>query len=577
MKREERSAFGYARRRAGALAASVGIGLAGHGVALYMGVVARPAVDELIDAGDRIAQFAVFIAVLGGVRALCAHVASYLANRTGMLVVQELREDAVSVVLVREKTMRALGHAGELQTRIINDSQVVGMFIADHIPATVVLATSVAGAMVLAVVTSPFLAAIVAAGVAGLFAPLAWINSRLRNKGHLAQSAEALAGKTAGEILVNVAVVAAFGQQSREQTRFRKQVQEATDQSVGALKIQAVFGGTLNAAAWCLAVFVVWLGASRVAAGTMSLGTVVAFSYFLILVVNNGSSLVSRLAIAASAVGMMGRLLEIVATKKYGETERTEAPVPNFVSPVVPTIGLSLRAVSYRYETRRAFALRDVTLNIEAGERVAVVGASGAGKSTLFELILRLSEPTAGTIQANGVDISRIPLENWRSRIGYVPQTEQLMSGTVAYNIGYGRPGASYDDIVEASLKANLHEFVAGLPQGYDTDVGQLGDELSGGQRQRIALARALLKNPAILLLDEATSALDAESEDAIERSLRKVGKSATMLVACHRIRSVLQCDRVVVFDRGVVVDEGRHETLRRRSTLYQRVMGIGG
>jgi ATP-binding cassette subfamily B protein len=231
--------------------------------------------------------------------------------------------------------------------------------------------------------------------------------------------------------------------------------------------------------------------------------------------------------------------------------------------------------VGFSYPAREAQSLHGISFEVSAGERVALVGPSGAGKSTVFQLLLRFYDPQHGRILVDGVPLRELDPRELRRRIALVPQEPVTFAASVAENIRYGRPEASEEEVRQAAVLAAAHDFITALPQGYDTQIGERGVTLSGGQRQRIAIARAILKNAPILLLDEATSALDAESERAVQSALDRLMRGRTTLVIAHRLATVRQADRILVFDHGRVVEEGTHERLVQRGGLYARLAAL--
>ncbi|NLY64104.1 MAG: ABC transporter ATP-binding protein/permease, partial [Alcaligenaceae bacterium] len=230
--------------------------------------------------------------------------------------------------------------------------------------------------------------------------------------------------------------------------------------------------------------------------------------------------------------------------------------------------------VCFSYEEEREI-LHHVSFRIGAGETVAVVGTSGAGKSTLSRLLFRFYDVSAGKITINGRDIRSYTQLSLRQHIGIVPQDTVLFNDTIYYNIAYGRPSASHEEIIEASKSASIHQFVSGLPNGYETQVGERGLKLSGGEKQRVAIARTILKDPPILVLDEATSALDTRTERKIQEELFQIARNRTTLIIAHRLSTIVDADRIIVMDQGRIVEQGSHQELLEKNAVYARMWAM--
>jgi ATP-binding cassette subfamily B protein len=268
------------------------------------------------------------------------------------------------------------------------------------------------------------------------------------------------------------------------------------------------------------------------------------------------------------AAGSAERLSEMMAT--IPEIRSPAKPVP---LPKPPLSTVAFENVTFSYPTRQdEKALDDVSFNVKSGETIALVGPSGSGKTTIFNLLLRFYDPSAGVVRVDGVNVADADLTELRRRLAVVPQDVALFADTIAENIRYGTPTATLAEIRRAAVAAQADEFINALPGGYNCKLGERGASLSGGQRQRIAIARAILKNAPILLLDEATSALDAESENAVQRALDGLVSGRTTLIIAHRLATVQKADRILVMDKGRIVEAGTHGELVRRNGTYARL-----
>jgi ATP-binding cassette subfamily B protein len=313
---------------------------------------------------------------------------------------------------------------------------------------------------------------------------------------------------------------------------------------------------------------VMWQAALDVAAGRLTGGTIAAFVFTGAIVAGAFGALTEVYGELLRGAGAAGRLAELLAQVPQIKPPANPAPMP------VPALGtLSFEGVTFRYPTRpEVSALNDFNLSVKRGETLAVVGPSGAGKTTLFQLAQRFYDPEIGTVRLDGVDLRTADPADIRARIAVVPQETVIFAASARDNLRYGRWNASDEELWAAAEAANAAEFLARLPEGLDTFMGEGGARLSGGQRQRMAIARAILRDAPILLLDEATSALDAESERLVQASLERLVEGRTTMVIAHRLATVRSANRIVVMNLGDIVEEGTHDTLNARGGLYARL-----
>jgi ATP-binding cassette subfamily B protein len=495
----------------------------------------------------------------------------YLVSWLGERVAADLRRRVYDHVLGLGPGFFDTARTGDILSRMTADVGLLQSLVGSAISMGLRNAVTGTGALVMMVATSAKLAGIVLLVLPVVVVPLVLFGRRERGLSRTAQERIADLAARAEETLNGLRTVQAFTHEPVERARFG----EATERSVAAaLRRIATRAGLILVVillGFGAITFALWVGGRDVVSGAMSGGQLAAFVFYAVLLASAGATVSELWGEIQRAAAAADRLLELLSV----QPEIAAPPMPA-VLPEPSQGRVALEGVRFAYPTRPGQpALDDVSLAVEPGETVALVGPSGAGKTTLFQLLLRFYDPQSGRITLDGVDIARLDPAALRRRIGLVAQEPLIFGATAAENIRYGRPDASDAELRRAAEAASAAGFIAALPQGYDTPLGARGVTLSGGQRQRIAIARAVLKDAPVLLLDEATSALDAESEVAVQAALERLSRGRTTIVVAHRLATVRRADRILVMDGGRIVAAGPHAALVREGGLYARLAAL--
>jgi len=489
----------------------------------------------------------------------------YFVTRVGEQIIADLRRAVYSHLLRQEQAFFEVTKSGELLSRLTTDTELVQTLIGSGLSMALRHFLMLIGSLILLVLASPKLSLLIVLGIPVVIAPIFLIGRRVQRLSRDSQDKIAETSGVAGEALNAVHTVQAFAREQYESQRYSTAVISLFGAAKQRIRARAMLIGLVILIVFGAITCVIWVGAKAVLAGTMSGGELTQFVLYAVVAAGATGALTEVWGDVQRAAGAMGRISELLAR------------APGIIDPAEPVTlhnrllgSIEFKNVNFSYPSRPdAKALTHLSLRVQQGETVALVGRSGAGKSTLFQLLLRFYEPQSGDVEIQGVNINDMPLALLRENIAIVPQDAVIFAGTIGENIAYGRLGASRAEIERAAEQAEAMEFIRQLPQGLDTSVGERGVRLSGGQQQRIAIARAILKDAPILLLDEATSALDAQSERAVQIALERLMEGRTTLVIAHRLATVVRADRIVVLERGEIADIGTHLELTGRDGIY--------
>jgi ATP-binding cassette subfamily B protein len=538
-------------------------------VSLVLPIAVRRVVDGFnADNASLLDQY--FTAALGiaALLALGTGLRYYLVTRLGERVVADIRRALFDRVVGLSPAFYERIMTGEVVSRLTTDTTLILSLIGSSVSVALRNVLILFGGLLLMFFTSVKLTGLVLLIVPAIVVPIVILGRRLRQQSRENQDLIAASSGNASEALTSVQAVQAFTHEPQTRAVFGDMTEKSYLSAKERIGTRAVMTVIVIFLTFTGIVCVLWIGARDVRAGSMSPGELIQFLIYAVMVAGSVGALSEIWGELQRAAGATERLQELLSI---------DDPVRDPVRPVAlprPVRGeIAFENVVFRYPARpETSALDGVDLKVAPGETVALVGPSGAGKTTILQLLLRFYDPRHGRVTIDGLDLTAMARADFRRSIALVPQDPVIFAGSARENIRFGRPDATDAEVEEAARAAAAHGFLAALPQGYDTFVGERGVMLSGGQKQRIAIARAILRDAPILLLDEATSALDAESERAVQDAVERLSHGRTTLVVAHRLATVKKADRIVVFDQGRIVATGKHDTLVAQGGLYARL-----
>ncbi|TDV97854.1 ATP-binding cassette subfamily B protein [Halomonas alkaliantarctica] len=550
--------------------------LMASGSVLLLGNGLRLVIDRGFLAADQqaLAQTLGLMLAVVTVLALASALRYYQVTWIGERLAADLRQRVFDHLLTLEPSFFESASdgraAGEIASRLTADTSVLQSLFGSSVSLALRNLVMLVGAVVLMLVTQPWLSAMVLIGIPATLLPIVWYGRRVRRLSRTSQDRVAELGRYAEEALSGIKTLQAFTHEAVDKSHYGQRVEQAFGSAVERTQQRAWLTGVAMLVVFTAVGLMLWQGGLAVLDGTMSAGELSAFIFYAVLAAGAIATLAEVAGDVQRAAGAAERLLELLDTQPAIQSPVNPQRLPS------PSRGeITLENVTFTYPGRETPALNGFDLHIKPGERVAVVGPSGAGKSTLLALLLRFYDPSQGRITLDDRDVRTLDLAALRRAMGLVAQEPVLFSGSVAENLRYGDPEADIDRLRLAAQDASALDFIDALPQGFDTPLGPGGVQLSGGQRQRLAIARALLKNPAVLLLDEATSALDAESERLVQQALDRLMVGRTSIVIAHRLATVIAADRLLVLEGGELVAAGTHAELITTSALYRHLAAL--
>jgi len=540
------------------------------GMVLVIGQGMKLVIDEGFARGQEelLDQTLGALAALVGLLGVLTWFRVYNVYWIGARFTADLRRRVYDHLLTLSPGFYESARTGEVSSRVTNDVTLIEAVMGGTLLYALRMAITLAGCVVMLFFTSVKLTALALVCMPLVLLPIGLLGTRVRKLSRAVQDRVADVSAHVDETLHEIRTVQAFAHEDRESATFGERVEAVFLAAVQRSHYLAALIAAVIVLAFGAVGVLLWVGAHDVFEGRLSAGSLTAFIFYAVIVANATFVLAEVYGELQRAAGASERILELMGTESRIRPPAHPVALPS------PGVGrLAFEDVTFDYPSRPGVhALDHLSLAVEPGEVVALVGPSGAGKTTVFQLLLRFYDPVSGRVVVDGVDAATADPRELRRRIAVVSQDPVIFAASVADNVRYGRPGASDADVRAALEAAFALDFVDKLGDGVGTPLGERGVKLSGGQRQRIAIARVMLKDAPILLLDEATSALDSEVEAAIQASLYRLMEGKTVIAIAHRLSTIAAMDRLIVLDNGRVVEEGDHRTLLARGGLYARL-----